>query len=304
MSPSFHSLHQQKACHPGSRRKLPPPAYQVWLTSLCGLPPIERAFPMHTYNQNLVSVLVALCISYTPKVCSHCSRCCCCLLPYDRQRMGICLNSARGPGLYHRSWPFSFLHLPSTPSSPWLLSISRASRESAMMTRLSAYRSSPGTPEQNSSDKASSTMMKSKGLSTDPWWSPTFTSNSWLKPTPTQTQLHTLVYIPWTNRTIQSSTPSFLRAHQITFWGTWSIILIISSFSVIIFHCSWEGHQLTRLQSVCITSIVNDNCPTWNSGREIIISMRGCGRTRFILICPHQDVQCIQFTIGDPCRNF
>ena len=25
----FHSLRQQKACHPGSRRKLPPPAYQV-----------------------------------------------------------------------------------------------------------------------------------------------------------------------------------------------------------------------------------------------------------------------------------
>ena len=27
--PPFHSLHQQKACHLGSRRKLPPQAYQV-----------------------------------------------------------------------------------------------------------------------------------------------------------------------------------------------------------------------------------------------------------------------------------
>ena len=79
------------------------------------------------YNQDLVSVVVAHCISYAPKVCSHCSRCCCCLLLYDRQRMGIRLNSARGPGLCHRSWPLSFLHLPSIPSSPWLLSISRAS---------------------------------------------------------------------------------------------------------------------------------------------------------------------------------
>ena len=49
-----------------------------------------------------------------------------------------------------------------------------------MMTRSSAYRSSQGTPARNSSDKASSTMMKSKGLSTDPWWTPTFTSNSLL----------------------------------------------------------------------------------------------------------------------------
>ena len=36
----------------------------------------------------------------------------------------------------------------------------------------------PGTPERNSRDKASSTMMKSSGLSTDPWWTPTFTLNS------------------------------------------------------------------------------------------------------------------------------
>ena len=87
-----------------------------------------------------------------------------------------------------------------------------------MMTRSSAYRSSQGTPARNSRDKASSTMMKSKGLSTDPWWTSTFTSNSWLKPT--QTRLCKLAYIPWTNRAIHSSTPSFLRAHQITFRRT------------------------------------------------------------------------------------
>ena len=81
---------------------------------------------MHTYNQDLVSVTVARYISYAPKVCSHCSRCCCCLLLYDIQHMGIHLNSARGPGLHHRSWPLSFLHLPSIPSSQWLLSISKA----------------------------------------------------------------------------------------------------------------------------------------------------------------------------------
>ena len=55
------------------------------------------------------------------------SRCCCYLLLYDRQHMGNHLNSAGGSDLYPRSWPLSFLHLLSTPSSPWLLSISRAS---------------------------------------------------------------------------------------------------------------------------------------------------------------------------------
>ena len=53
-------------------------------------------------------------------------------------------------------------------------------------------------------------------LSTDPWWSPIFISNSWLKPLPTRTRLSALAYIPWTNRKIHSSTPNFLRAHQIT----------------------------------------------------------------------------------------
>ena len=98
--------------------------------------------------------------------------------------------------------------------------LTHSSRESAMMTRSFAYRSSQGTPARNSRDKAYSTMMKIKGLSTDPYWTPTFTSNSLMKPLPTGTQLWALAYIPCTNRTIHSSTPSFLRAHQITFQGT------------------------------------------------------------------------------------
>ena len=89
-----------------------------------------------------------------------------------------------------------------------------------MITRSSAYRSSQGTPERNSCDKASSTMMKSSGLSTDPWWTPTFTSNSSLYPSPTRTRLRAFAYIPCTSRTIHSSTPSFLSAHQMTFRGT------------------------------------------------------------------------------------
>ena len=98
--------------------------------------------------------------------------------------------------------------------------LTHTSRESAMMTRSSAYRSSQGTPAPNSRDRASSTMMKSKGLSTDPWWNPTFIPNSLLKHSSTRTRLRALAYIHWTNHAIHSSTPSFLRAHQITFRGT------------------------------------------------------------------------------------
>ena len=55
--------------------------------------------------------------------------------------------------------------------------MTHSSRESAMMTRSSAYRSSQGTPARNSCDKAYSTMMKSKGLSTDPALSHPFFGN-------------------------------------------------------------------------------------------------------------------------------
>ena len=145
-----------------------------------------------------------------------------CLLLYDRQRMGIRLNSARGPGMTFVFPAFTVNPFFSMASFHIKNLLTHSSRESAKMTRSSAYRSSQGTPAQNSWDKASSTMMKSKGLRTDPWWTPTFTSNSWLKPLPTRTRFRSLAYIPWTNFTIHSSTPSFLRAHQITFRGTWS----------------------------------------------------------------------------------
>ena len=58
--------------------------------------------------------------------------------------------------------------------------------------------------------------MKSSRLSTEPWWTPTFTSNSSLYPSPTRTWLRALAYIPYTS-TIHSSTPSFFSAHQLIF---------------------------------------------------------------------------------------
>ena len=58
------------------------------------------------------------------KVCSHCSSYSCTTDSAWKLRY---LISAGGQGLYHRSGPLFFLHLPSTPS-PWFHSISYSSR--------------------------------------------------------------------------------------------------------------------------------------------------------------------------------
>ena len=112
-------------------------------TSLCDLRSIGWAFPMHTYNQDLVSVVVARCIFMHPKVCSHCSRYSCCLLLYDRQPMGIGLQIMTFPFPAFTLNPFfsmASFHIKSLLSPDTLIS----SRESAMMTRSSAYSSSQG----------------------------------------------------------------------------------------------------------------------------------------------------------------
>ena len=101
-----HSHRLLRACLLGSKRKLPPPAWQV----LLGLPsevgcPRGMQFPGTVYicNQCPLSSPSAHNISCAPSACSHCRRCCCCPLQCKRWRMETCLNSAEGPGLYHRS---------------------------------------------------------------------------------------------------------------------------------------------------------------------------------------------------------
>ena len=125
-----HSHLLLRACLLGSKRKLPPQACQV----RPGLPsvachPRGVQFPCTVYihSQGPFSSALAHCISCAPSACSHCRRCCCCPLQWDRQRMETRLNSAGGPVPYSRSWSLSFLHLLSVLSSPLLLSKSRAS---------------------------------------------------------------------------------------------------------------------------------------------------------------------------------
>ena len=125
-----HSHQLLRACLLGNRRKLPPPACQVWL----GLPSVvcclrDGQFPgtVYTCNQGPLWGPWAHCIPCAPSAYSRCRRCCCCQLQCNRLHMETCLNSAGGPGRYHRSRSSSFLHLLSALSPPLLFSKSRAS---------------------------------------------------------------------------------------------------------------------------------------------------------------------------------
>ena len=88
---------------------------------------------------------------------------------------------------------FTWRPLDSNPSFHALTCSTHSSREVAMITRSFAKNSSQGTPTLKSLDKASSTMIISRGLRTEPWWTPTPTSNSSLYSEPTLTRLCALL---------------------------------------------------------------------------------------------------------------
>ena len=116
-----HSHQLLRACLLGSKRNLPPPACQVRLrlpSVVCHSRGVQFHGTVYICSQGPLSSAWVHCISCAPSICSRCRRCCC-------RHMETCLNSARGPGPYHRS--SSFLHLLSILSPPLLLSKSRAS---------------------------------------------------------------------------------------------------------------------------------------------------------------------------------
>ena len=70
---------------------------------------------------------------------------------------------------------------------------------------------------------SSITMMKSSGLSTEPWCTPTFTPNHSLTDPPYDLILVlACLYMAITALTNHSSTPNFLMAHSATFLSTLS----------------------------------------------------------------------------------
>ena len=81
--------------------------------------------------------------------------------------------------------------------------------------RSSAYIISHGRPSLTLCVTASITIMKSSGLSTEPWCTPTFTPNhSLTHPSYDVTLVLACLYMAITALTNHSSTPSFLMAHS------------------------------------------------------------------------------------------
>ena len=202
-----------RACLLGSQRKLPPPAFLV----LCGL-----QFPctVYIYNQGPLSSTWAHCISCASSACSHCRRCCCCQLQCDRWRIETRLQEVQARTTDHD------LHLSCIYSQSFFLHCLFQSQE-PLDTFLEWFNDDnkvicievfPGDSrvelmrqcfKHNDEEQCAEyrTMMKSSVLSTEPWWTLTFTSNSSLYPHHTDS---ILAYIPCTS------------PHQMTFWGTQS----------------------------------------------------------------------------------
>ena len=121
-------------------------------------------------NSTLPSAINSSSAPCTPNIKLICSRCCCCLLLCDIHCMGTHLNSAWGPGLCRTSCAFSF-----NPFSPLAFfyiksPLTHFSSDSVLIIRWSAKRSSQGASKRNTRCDASSTMIKSRGLRIEPWW--------------------------------------------------------------------------------------------------------------------------------------
>ena len=104
-----HSHLLLRACLLRSKRKLPPPACQVWLglpSAVCRPRGMQFLGTMYICNQGLLSSAWAHCISCAPSACSHCRRCCCCPLPnyqYQYSRTSMHGSNIFGTmGIYSR----------------------------------------------------------------------------------------------------------------------------------------------------------------------------------------------------------
>ena len=162
-------------CLLGSKRKLPPQACQVRL----GLPAVVcRPRSVHSLAP-CTSVIRVLC-----QVLESTAFLTQCLQPLQNMLLlpTPVRQTAHGnsPELCRRPRPMSQIMIfvfPAFTLSPFSSNTSfqvkshltHSSSNSAMITRSYAQRSSQGIPEQNSHDKASSTMMKSRVLNTKPW---------------------------------------------------------------------------------------------------------------------------------------
>ena len=123
------------------------------------------------------------CTFCVPSACSHYRRYCCCLHWCSKQHRKIVLKVPRYPNLHYISWYLSCLYLPWDPFLSGYFGIFLVFLYIPRVTLLWWQGHQHIVPPRelkvlNSWDKAASTMKKSKGLSNDPWCTPTFTSAS------------------------------------------------------------------------------------------------------------------------------
>ena len=100
----------------------------------------------------------------------------------------------------------------------WVYRDSTSSQLSPTSTRSSAYSISFTTPSLISLVTSSITNANRRGLSIDPWWSPTFTSNGSDLVYSTLREVSIFVYISIIAFIFLSNTPFLLSDHQITSW--------------------------------------------------------------------------------------
>ena len=91
------------------------------------------------------------------------------------------------------------------------------------------------------------TVIKSRGLKTDPWFNPSFTLNTLLSPSVVLTTVCAPSYIGMATFTNHSSTPAFLRAHLVTSLGILTNVFFFQVYK-------------SKVELLSFTPILNFSC--------------------------------------------
>ena len=145
----------------------------------------------------------------------------CCRQHYNRQHRDTCQIHWGHHDQHHRpeNWSTSCWHgvlcFPYQTSRPctWRFITPECRRWASGHQRM---RSSHGTPVRNSRGSHPSTRMKSNGLKTELWCTPTVMANSSLYWSLIWTRLRALECIHWMTNTAHPLTPGLLKAHHST----------------------------------------------------------------------------------------
>ena len=159
-------------------------------------------------------------------------------------------------------------------------------------TRSSAYSISHSRPSLTLCVTASITIMKSSGLSTKPWCTPTFTPNhSLTDPSYDLILVLACLYMAITALTNHSSTPNFLMAHSTTFLGTLSKAFSSGVTAEMIMAAGEQA--VDWLTTICNRIVKEEAIPESWQMSELVPIYKGkgdvleCGSSRGIKLLEH-----------------